>query len=508
MSESSQTPSIDQIAAIPSHETKEPGKLKKLVAAGAMILALAGCSAPSQEVDVAEPTQREVATLEAFGIAIGTEGDADGLFNTREAVDVSNNQYEKDGGIVDEIGGLPNLVIGVPDREADGAPKGDGNLFETEEVTSSGHEGDKKIEISVPVPKVGIATTKSEVTEAFADRGNTQYERDFLTDNNTTEQARTTSDEVSERIKELQNQGYEVQRIEINGLASGEDHTYPSSNANIGEPSLNNQQLSIQRAEKGKTALDKSTMEAGVSLDQSIISIGGAEVEPTLEQSQQLQAAADSIGISVYELTEKFNTQLGEINPAHLPLLTEALTNNRGVTYEIHAAKPEQQTKITFDSTIIEVPFNSENPGPSDKENNWLFRIEIPAEALLVLLALLARKIKLPSPNLPSPGLPGLPRVEPKLPIPIIPTEAILPPVKTPELIEEPPIKPPVDNPPPQFRRKQRGNTPKPKQHYSNIPATRKQPRNHNFSKQSGRLAGGSGRQPRNKGGDRSGKRK
>lgn len=505
MSESSQTPSIDQIATIPNHEVREPGRMKKLMATGAMLLAFAGCSAPSQEVDVAEPTQREVATLEAFGIAIGAEGDANGLFNTRKAIDVSNNQYEKNSGIVDEIGGLPNLVIGVPDSEADGAPKGDGNLFATKETTSSLEREDKKIDISIPVPKVGIESTQSEVTEAFADRGSTQYERDFLTGNDTTEQARTTSDEVAARIKELQNQGYDVQQIMINGLASGEDHTYSSSNANIGEPSPNNQQLSMQRAERGKTALNESALENGIALDQSIISIGGTEVEPSLEQSQQLQATADSMGISVYKLTERFNTQLREINPAHLPLLTEALANNRGVTYEIHATKPEQQTKITFDSTIIEVPFRSENPGSSNEENKWLFRLEIPAEALLILLALLAKKIKLPGPNLPSPGLPG---TGPRLPIPEIPTETILPPIKTPKLVEGPPIKPPVDNPPPHFRRKQGGNTPQPKQHYSNIPVTRKQPRNHNFSKQSGRLAGGSGRQPRNKGGNRRGKRK
>ncbi|MFO0920658.1 MAG: hypothetical protein U0451_03220 [Candidatus Saccharimonadales bacterium] len=210
MSESSQTPSIDQIATIPNHEVKKPGRIKQLMATGAMLLALAGCSAPSQEVDVAEPTQREVATLEAFGIAVGAEGDANGLFNTREAVDVSNNQYEKDGGIVDEIGGLPNLVIGVPDSEADDAPKGDGNLFETKETTSSRERGDEKIDISIPILKVGIESTQSEVTEAFTDRGSTQYERDFLTDNDTTEQARTTSDEVAARIKELQNQGYDV----------------------------------------------------------------------------------------------------------------------------------------------------------------------------------------------------------------------------------------------------------------------------------------------------------
>ena len=506
MAENSKTPSRDQIATIQSREDNRPSMIRRLVASGAMLIALSGCSAPSQEVDVAEPTQREVATLEAFGIAIGEEGDANGLFNTREAVDVSNNQYKKDGSIVDKIGGLPNIIIGVPDSEADGAPKGDGNLLKTEETTSHQEGKDEKIKISVPVPKVGIETTQSEITEALADRRSTQYERDFLTDNNTTEQARTTSDEVIARVKELQNQGYTVQQIMINGLASGEDHTYPSSNANIGEPSLNNQQLSLQRAQKGKIALNTSSIEAGIGLDQSIISISGTEIEPSLEQSQQLQDAADSMNISVYELTERFNTQLGKIDPAHLPLLTEALTNNRGVIYEIHASKPEQQTNITFDSTIIEIPFNSEQPGSSNKEDKWLFRIEIPAEALLILLALLARKINLPSPTLPSPALPGLPRVEPK-PIPTVPAETILPPVKTPRPVEEPPIKPPVDNPPPQFRREQGWGEPQPERHYSKIPFTQKQPRNYNFSNQSGLLAGGRGRMSRDSGGNRIGKR-
>lgn len=469
--------------------------LKRLVAVGLFAMTAAGCVPQSH--DSVPPTQRDVASVEIGGASVGLEGDANGYFNSRTPEDIPNNQYKKDCGIIDEIPGLPNLVIGIPDDSANGAPKGDGWIARhtsSSKSSSSSESSVKTDEVKIRIPETKTVTDEKVITGS--EIGNTQYERDFETDHSTFEQALTPAETVAKETLSLVVEGYSVNAVIITGRASGEDHTKGGPNANIGEPSENNQELSNQRAAHGERALDQAFQDRKIDISGAALTIQGQEVEPTSEQLAQLQSAADSLGITVNELTERFNTFSGSFTPEQLSLLHETLTNNRGVMYEIHASKDISVPTGDFKTTVIKLPKEViTSLGGSEEKSDWLFRIEIPGEILLLLAALAAAKL---AGNIPIIG--GSSGIgEPGVPIPIPP------PVgkgKPPEVVDPPPP-PPGGNE--RFPRPR--NQPNPRQRYDSVWTPRKQPREQNFGKNRSNLAGGKGRTERSRGGDRRGKR-
>ncbi len=484
-------------AVIGGHEDSTPlgERLKRCLAVAAIALVGAGCASPSLSTE-APPTQNGVTKITVGPISIGAEGDANGLFNTREPIDVANNKYEKDGGILDAIPGLPNLVIGVKDPSAGNAPRGDGNFFNKNTTRAAGDtsyvsvDGGTTTTITPSAKNVTI-----EKTVAIDEKGNTQYERDFVTDTNTYEQALTPAETITIETQNLIKEGFTVNFIKVTGRASGEDHTSTDPSANIGAPSQNNEQLALQRANRGAPALQEKM---GSELSGIPIIIGGVEVEPTNEQISRMTAAAAELNISLAELTERFNTSIGGLDAELTQLLTEALVDNRGIMYEIHASKTEVIKDGTFITTVVDLPPDVREKINPDGKNDWLFRIEIPGEILLLFAAIGAgvagaRIIggKIPGPN---PGsIPG--------PIPEGPIPGPIP--KPPPGTPKPPPRPPEYSRRGRYRRITPGG-----QTTGNQPAfTRKQPRNQNFSKNLGNLAGGPGRRGLDKGGNGTGRR-
>ena len=166
--------------------------------------------------------------------------------------------------------------------------------------------------------------------------------------------------------------------------------------------------------------------------------------------------------------------------------------------YEIHASKTEVIKDGTFITTVVDLPPDVREKINPDGKNDWLFRIEIPGEILLLFAAIGAgvagaRIIggKIPGPN---PGsIPG--------PIPEGPIPGPIP--KPPPGTPKPPPRPPEYSRRGRYRRITPGG-----QTTGNQPAfTRKQPRNQNFSKNLGNLAGGPGRRGLDKGGNGTGRR-
>ena len=208
-----------------------------------------------------------------------------------------------------------------------------------------------------------------------------------------------------------------------------------------------------------------------------------------------MTVAAAELNISLAELTERFNTSIGGLSAELTQLLTEALVDNRGVMYEIHASKTEVIKDGTFITTVVDLPPDVREKINPEGKNDWLFRIEIPGEILLLFAAIGAgvagaRIIggKIPGPN---PGsIPG--------PIPEGPIPGPIP--KPPPGTPKPPPRPPEHS--------RRGRITPGGQRPNGRPARlRKQPRNANFSNNPDSRGGGSGRMDRTKGGNRSIKR-
>ena len=489
-------------------------KLKRTAAIALIALGGAGCAVDHSSVNE-PPTQHDVAEVSLGDISAGTEGDANGMFNSREAVDVPHNVYTKDGSVKDKIGGLPNLVIGIKDPEAGNAPKSDGNVLKRTKTTTPGETitevvpGGEKI---VKTPHTVEVTTERVVTGE--EKGNTQYERDFETDVSTFEQALTPAEKVTQETLDLIKDGYTVTSVRVTGKASGEDHTVGSPTANLGEPSLNNIQLAEQRGLRGTAALQTEMEKQGIELSGVPITIGGKEVEPTQEQMAQLTAAASELGISVSELTERFNTHVSGLNPEQTQLLMETLANGRGVAYEIHASKTERVEDGTFITTVVELPPEVRATlQPSIEKNSWLFRVEIPGEVLLVLAAVgigigvgtIGGALSL--------GIPGAVPIKPRTPTPGGFGPRPIP--GGPGTIEdvpvvEPPKEPPENTPRPRSRQEILTKGPG-REDSSARGTTRKQPRPYNMSGSRGRNSpqnrGGGGRMGRSRGGNRRGKR-
>jgi|GEM_PF-3283588 len=504
-------------------------KLKRTAAIALIALGGAGCAVDHSSVND-PPTQHDVAEVSIKDIAIGSEGDANGIVNSRDAVDVPHNVYTKDGSIKDAIGGLPNFVIGIKDPEAGNAPRSDGNVLKKVTETTPGGTTYEIVpggtqEVKTP----NTVEVTSEKVVSGEDIGNTQYERDFETDVATFEQALTPAERVAQETLALIKDGYTVTSVRVMGRASGEDHTTNTVRANLGEPSSNNVRLAEQRGMRGKAALDAEMQAQGIELSGIPITIGGVEVEPTQDQMSQLTAAADSLGISVSELTERFNTHVGGLNPEQTQLLVETLANNRGVSYEVRASKTDRVEDGTFVTTLVELPPEVRATlQPSIEKNSWLFRVEIPGEALLVLAAIglgLAGSRLIGSVGIGTPRIPGLPRVPYRPPQPGglgprpiprptpggPPTGVSIdsPPPTTETPKKEPPK---VTPPPPPPRPRQETLTKGPGREDTTAKGTsRKQPRPHNMSGNRGRNSpqnrGGGGRMGRSRGGNRSGKR-
>jgi hypothetical protein len=494
-------------------------KLKRTAAIALIALGGAGCAVDHSSVND-PPTQHDVAEVSIKDIAIGSEGDANGIVNSRDAVDVPRNIYTKDGSIKDAIGGLPNFVMGIKDPEAGNAPRSDGNVLKKVTETTP---GETTYEI-VPggtqeVKKPNTVEITTEKVVSGEDIGNTQYERDFETDVATFEQALTPAERVAQETLALIKDGYTVTSVGVMGRASGEDHTTNTILANLGEPSSNNVQLAEQRGMRGKAALDAEMQAQGIELSGIPITIGGVEVEPTQDQMSQLTAAADSLGISVSELTERFNTHVGGLNPEQTQLLVETLANNRGVSYEVRASKTDRVEDGTFVTTLVELPPEVRATlQPSIEKNSWLFRVEIPGEALLVLAAI---GLGLAGSRLIGGGGIGIPR------IPVPPGGLGPRPIPRPTpggpptgiSINSPPPttgipekEPPKKTPPPTPRPRQEILTKGPGREDTTARGTsRKQPRPHNMSGNRGRNSpqnrGGGGRMSRSRGGNRRGKR-
>ncbi|MCX6729068.1 MAG: hypothetical protein NTV95_00250 [Candidatus Saccharibacteria bacterium] len=486
-------------------------KLKPVAAIALIALGGAGCSIDRASVDE-PPTQHDVAEVSIGDISVGAERDANGMFNTREAVDAPNNKYNKDGSIIDAVEGLPSLVIGVKDPAAGNAPKSDGNVFEESTKTTPGKTTYETVDggtKTVITPGTKEVTTETSISGE--DKGNTQYERDFETDITTFEQALTPAEKITQETLELIQDGYTVTSVRVNGKASGEDHTVNSPSANIGEPSLNNIQLAEQRGQRGADALQTEMEKQGVELSGVPIMVGGNEVEPTIEQMAQLTSAASELGISVSELTERFNTHVGGLNPEQTQLLMETLVNNRGVAFEIRASKTENVEDGTFITTVVELPPEVRaTVQPSIEKNSWLFRIEIPGEVLLLLAAVgIGAGLGSIRGGI-SPRTPGLTSIGPRptggfgpRPIPGGPGTIEVKPTPIP-----PPEEPPTSTPRPRSRSRQEILTKGPGiEDRSARGTSRKQPREQNFGKNSPQAAGGRGRMARSRGGNRRGKR-
>ena len=516
-------------------------KFKRGAAIALIALGGAGCAVDHSSVPEV-PTQHDVAEFTIGDIAIGEEGDANGMFNTREAVDVPHNKYKKDGGIIDAIGGISNTVIGIRDPEAGDAPKSDDTFIREESSTTPGKityetvPGGTK---TIKTPHTVDVTTEKVLNGE--EQGNTQYERDFNTDVKTFEQALTPAEKIAQETLSLIEQGYTVTSIRVTGRASGEDHTVSEPNANIGEPSANNVTLAEQRALQGAAALQSEMTERGVELSGVPFTLGGKEVEPTKEQMVQLSAAASELGISVAELTERFNTHVGDLSPEQTQLLMETLVNNRGVAYEIHASKTDKVEDGTFITTVIQLPPEVRAVvQPSIEKNGWLFRIELPGEVLVVLAAIglgiaatrFGGGIVLGAPGIPA-GAGRPPKPGGNGPRPNSPGSSPRPPSSTPNA-PTPPPKPTKPKPtgggrytPPGTGSTPKEKVPKDEQPPQGLPRRRpeiltkgpgredssargrlsKQPRPYNYGKDRSRAAGGTGRQGRSRGGDRRGKR-
>ncbi len=498
---------------------KPPVRAKLFMKAAGVLLSLSGCNideVSTEPVGPEEPTQGQVWSLEAGGISGGFEGDGNGLFNTREPVTPEDGEYKKDG-ILDAIPGLPNVVFGTSDdasKRADGAPLGDGTYFTTDEGEDrKGTEEKATIDLTVRVPTLETSRKTVEKTVAGEEPADTQYERDFETDQKTFEQASVGAQQVADETLALIEDGYTVTSVKITGKASGEDHTKGGPMANIGEPSENNLDLAGQRAGHGQAALDKAFAERSIDTSGAALELNAIEAEPTTEQTAELQKAADALGITVNELTERFNTGIGKFSPEATEDLVDALVHNKGVVYEVHASKTADVTELKFKETIIKLPLDViKKIAGKDAAEDSLFRIEIPGEILLLLLAWQLRKVPLPSlpgggrsPRTPGPPLgpepsplpPPTKIPDPKIPIPVPPG---------------PPNPPPPGPPPPRPSFRLERGTWKASQVDATGPVAhhQKQPRRHNYSPQrSGLHLGGRGTATmhRTKGGNRSGKR-
>jgi hypothetical protein len=511
----------------------------RLVAAAALLaVGASGCSIDRSSIND-PPTQHDVAASTIGDISFGAEADNNGLFNGRKPIDVPNGQYEEGDDLLDRIGGLPNAVVGIKDPTADDVPRSDGNILKRITSTAPGKEtieivpGGKKV---ITTPRTVNKTSDKVVTGG--EKGNTQYERDFNTDIRTFEQALTPAEKVTQETLELIKNGYTVTSVRVTGRASGEDHTVGSPTANLGEPSENNIQLAEQRGYRGTAALKTEMEKQGVDLSGVPITIGGVEVEPTMDQMTRLTAAAETLGMSVSEMTERFNMHLGGLSPDQAKLLMETLTNNRGVAYEIHASKTERVEDGTFITTVIQLPPEIRSTLQPDIEKNaWLFRIELPGEVLLVLAAIglglagarLAGSVGLPGlpggsirlprppaggsgfgprpgPGITPPGPPGI--ATPGNP----PIPGVIPPTIT---RDKPPIpSPPPSPPPPKPRRRQEILSKGPGRTNGEPVAEKdKRPRPFNMGGNRGssnisRARGGRGRMTRDRGGSKGGRRR
>jgi len=324
-------------------------------------------------------------------------------------------------------------------------------------------------------------------------------------------------DTFADRVQAEMKDGWQLDAVSVRGTTSAEDDSVNAQGERTAGLQDTTQTAAEQQEELGNRRRDIGALQLAVALEERGISIDPAIVEqlPSVEdvltddETQQVEALANQFGYdNVTEMIEMWNRDPDSSPPAVDQTLTELLAKERTFQVEVDFSRSSQSTEETTDG-----PGHDSNPTghPIEKEVQnkvRIFPLLIPGYIFITLGrrrmpsspdTVPTRPVSGPGPDpgpTPRPVLPPrkLPRPGPTTP----PVEIVDGGGRIPAPI---PITPRLGlRDQTNFERTSR----KGQQAYEQSDMRRRQPRNHNFSKQTQRQGG---RMPRNHGGDRRSKR-
>lgn len=380
-----------------------PGWLRKAVATGALAtVALSGASAltnPGGNPGTSPGTKATAsATLQTgpeTGVALGLENDDNGTLNTGQ-------EGPSGGGLKELIPNVvPNIVAGSVTPASQGNPVGDGWHFEKVPRVSN-RPAPKPIELKIPT-----STPRAErITDPYKYPIKTPWEQDYTVSPELQREVSGAVQSCFNNVHAREKQGYQLDGVEIGGIASGEDNTTEPGDllANLDRPSQLNLELANQRGLVGLQSAKELAPDSNI--DPEIISfLKGKETDPNPEELKQIIEYAQMLGEDPLTVVQDYNRSREE---GLQPLMDQLFEGNRGIVCIAKMSKLETSNLPGPDKTVtLMVPVMK-----NGEERTW--RIEIPGEILLLPLLFIglrsltaagSRRPKTPESPSPTPKL-------------------------------------------------------------------------------------------------------
>ncbi len=311
-------------------------------------------------------------------INLGLERDNNGTLNT-------GDDGPEPGLPLDELipDVMPNIVLGS--SNGNGGTIGDGWHVD------SRRDAQQRVVPQIKYVEGETIETQTRVTDIKKYPIQTPWEVDFQTSPELATELNSAMEDCYAQIEARQRQGYTLTKVEVGGLASGEDNvTKPGDPmANLGEPSKPNQNLANQRGIAGVSTMTEVLESHGISAD-VLEFIQGQEIEPNPKEIDQILQYASMLGQNPLELLQDYNRARAE---GLQPLMDELFVGNRGVVCISSFTKLE--TTLLPGHTelkVVLVPI-------VEHGQKRIWRIEVPGEVLLLPLIYIALR---------SVGLPGV----------------------------------------------------------------------------------------------------
>lgn len=326
-------------------------------------------------------------------------------------------------------------------------------------------------------------------------------------------------DEISgfaDQVKTEVGAGWKIDTITAFGTASAEDDTVNAQGQRTAGLQETSPEAAQKQAELGDHRRDVGTLQLAGALAERGVQVDPQHIElmPSIEDVLTdaevgiIDGMAERNGFATTtKMVEQWNREPDTVPIEVDAFLTEALAKERTFNVKVSLSR-ETTVEQTDGSSEHSVDVQGGEPhgggtidvsGNSEHHKFRLFPLLLPG---YVLIGIGRKRISLPGSRTAQVVGGGEP---PRNPVPAdgSPRQRVLGPVET----VDPPTQPPriVRTPREQFPRPQSDKLPRGWD--DSVAYRRKQPRNQNFHKRAGALAGGSGRMARSKGGNRSGRR-
>lgn len=311
-------------------------------------------------------------------------------------------------------------------------------------------------------------------------------------------------DTFAEQVKAETAGGWKIESISTFGTASAEDDTVNAEGVRTAGLQETSPEAAQKQAELGDHRRDVGTLQLAAALGERGVQVDAQQIEllPSIEDVLDdaevgiIDGMAERGGFkNTTVMIEQWNRAPETVPTEVDAFLTEALAKER--TFNVKVSMSRESAIPGSDGSVPTPDGPEKTPGSAGGSEDHKFRLFPMLLPGYILIGIGRKRIGLPGGKPSAPAVSG--GTPPRLSVPVS-----VPSAET--VVEQPPEPPkPPRTPREQFPRAASDRMPRSR--VDAVAYRRKQPRNHNFSKRSGRLAGGSGRMSRSHGGNRSGKR-